>query len=356
MISIQSAFKKYEVHIHKDFNQISFSSVQDNTFIVIDRHLYELYREELFSEIPNDHMYLLDAVEDNKVIDTALEICERMTELSAKRNAVLISFGGGIIQDITGFVASVLYRGIKWIFYPTTLLAGCDSCIGGKTSLNYKSFKNLLGTFYPPDQIHICIPFFSTLSDRDFMSGLGEVVKFNVMQGKEGIHRIDDQITHLLDRDTDSLYDCILSSLEYKKGYIEADEFDRGVRIHLNFAHTFGHALETTSHYNIPHGTAVAMGTIMANRISCRRNWIDNDTAIHMDSLLKTIISPDYLTANITVEEMLPAIKKDKKQTDDSITAVLLRGDELKPEIIHNLSVAEIIDALEHLKETVKKS
>ncbi len=111
---------------------------------------------------------MLEANEENKVISTVLSICEKIMEMPSKRNTVLLSIGGGIIQDITGFVANVIYRGIRWIFIPTTLLAACDSCIGGKTSLNYKTYKNLLGTFYPPDEIHICSQMFRTLGEKDF--------------------------------------------------------------------------------------------------------------------------------------------------------------------------------------------
>ena len=124
-----------------------------------------------------------------------------MTGLAAKRNIHLVSFGGGIIQDVTGFVANVLYRGIYWSFVPTTLLAACDSCIGGKTSLNYKHYKNLLGTFYPPDYIYICSKFFKSLSQKDFESGLGEVVKFNIMFGEKGLNKIEGKIDYLLQRD-----------------------------------------------------------------------------------------------------------------------------------------------------------
>lgn len=200
-----------------------------------------------------------------------------MTEIPAKRNAHLISIGGGIIQDITGFVANVLYRGIFWTFIPTTLLASCDSCIGGKTSLNYKKYKNLLGTFYPPDEIFICPKFFKTLTDKDFKSGLGEVVKFNIMAGPNGLANIENNIEKLLLRDEDCLNEFVRSSLSFKKDFIEIDEFDRGERIKLNFAHTFGHAIETVTGYEIPHGTAVAIGMIMADYIAVKRGLLDAD-------------------------------------------------------------------------------
>ena len=144
----------------------------------------------MLAVLPKEQLYILEATEENKRIETALEICEIMTNIPAKRNARLISFGGGIVQDVTGFVANILYRGIHWTFFPTTLLAACDSCIGGKTSLNYKKFKNLLGTFFPPDRLIICYPVFWTFSEKDFLTGFGEVVKFNVMFGESVVRNV----------------------------------------------------------------------------------------------------------------------------------------------------------------------
>ena len=152
---IESSIKKYEVHIEKSFEFIENLLAKENAFFVIDENVYSLYNEKLFSYINKDQLYIFNAIESNKTIDKALDICEKLTDFNAKKNLHLISFGGGIVQDITGFVANILYRGIHWTFIPTTLLAACDSCIGGKTSLNYKHFKNLLGTFYPPDEIYM---------------------------------------------------------------------------------------------------------------------------------------------------------------------------------------------------------
>jgi 3-dehydroquinate synthase len=165
---IKSNIRDYSVTIEKNFNFISGLLKSENAFFVVDKIVFEIYKEKLFQSVPAENIFLIEALETNKTIETALEICEVMTSIPAKRNARLISFGGGIIQDITGFAANILYRGIHWTFVPTTLLAGCDSCIGGKTSLNYKKYKNLLGTFYPPDAIFICSEFFNTLLKVDW--------------------------------------------------------------------------------------------------------------------------------------------------------------------------------------------
>ena len=317
-------------------------------FVVIDSNVYSIYKDKLFADIPGSQLYIIDAIEEKKTIDTVLEICEIMTNIPAKRNAKLISIGGGIVQDVTGFVANILYRGINWIFYPTTLLAACDSCIGGKTSLNYKKFKNLLGTFFPPDEIRICTPFFKSLTEKDFQSGLGEVVKFNVMFGKAGITNIENNIDKLLQRDDDKLLEFVDSSLLFKKDFIEEDEFDNGVRIHLNYAHTFGHAFETMSNYEIPHGTAVAMGTIVANRISLERNWITEENVLQVENVLWKIIHVDAKHIHVSMDEIISAIHKDKKQVGEQLTAVLMK-DDMKLQIVHDVQREEIEKAINYV-------
>ncbi len=349
---IQSSTKKYSVNISENFEAVKSLPIDEKTFVVIDQKLYELYRNELFMDIPPERMYILEAMEENKQIDTALAICGIMTGISAKRNAKLVSFGGGIVQDVTGFVANILYRGISWTFFPTTLLAACDSCIGGKTSLNYKKYKNLLGTFYPPDEIYICTPFFQTLSERDFLSGLGEVVKFNVMFGESGIQKMEDNIEALLERKEDKLREFVESSLLFKKTFIEEDEFDKGIRIHLNFAHTFGHAFETISGYLIPHGTAVAMGTIVANRISLERGWLTKDRVTRVEGVLQKIIPIDAKTVNVNMDDVIAAIHKDKKQIGKELTAVLMK-DNMQLEVVHDVKREEIERSVRYLFEQI---
>lgn len=344
---IKSSFKEYEAAIKNEFDFLDNLKNEKNKLFVIDSKVYEIYRH-LFDELLEDEVLVIHALEENKKIDMALQICERMTEIPAKRNAHLISIGGGIVQDITGFSANILYRGIQWTFVPTTLLAACDSCIGGKTSLNYKKYKNLLGTFYPPDKIYICPKFFQSLEQKDFESGLGEVVKFNIMYGDEGLKKIENSIDDLLERKEDCLNEYVRNSLLFKKDFIESDEFDKGERIKLNFAHTFGHAFETVSKYEIPHGTAVAMGMIVADRISMSRGYLDKNFVTKVENVLKKIIHFDL--KKYDMEELLDAIRKDKKQVDENITAVLFNSDK-KLEIYHDVQRTEIEDAFYNLCE-----
>lgn len=350
---IKSSTKNYSVNFEKDFSFLDAFKQETNKLFVIDKNLYNLYHEQLFADIPEKDLYIIEALEENKTIETALDLCERMTDIPAKRNAHLISLGGGIVQDITGFVANILYRGIKWSFVPTTLLAACDSCIGGKTSLNYKRYKNLLGTFYPPDAIYICSKFFQTLSERDFKSGLGEVVKFNVMFGEKGIENIENNMDVLLTRNEEILDGFVKNSLLFKKDFIEEDEFDKGVRINLNFAHTFGHAFETISEYVIPHGTAVAMGTLVADYISTKRGYMSDDICKRIENVLLKIIHIECDIRKFDMDKIIDAIRKDKKQVDSNITAVLF-DENMKLKIYHDLKKDEIEKAIQYIYTVIE--
>ena len=350
---IQSKSKEYSVIMEEELTFLAELQKDCNTQFVIDKKVYELY-QDYFSDIPSEKLILLDAIEENKTIDTALAICEKMTVIPAKRNARMVSVGGGIIQDITGFAANILYRGISWIFVPTTLLAACDSCIGGKTSLNYKKYKNLLGTFYPPDEIHICAKFFQTLSEQDFKSGMGEVTKFNLMAGKDGIVKLQNNMPQLLQRDEETILRFVKSSLEFKKAYIEEDEFDRGVRIQLNFAHTFGHAIEVLTGYKIPHGTAVAIGMIMADCISVQRGILSKAYAEESEKLLLQVIDIGDSLLHISTESMIEVMRKDKKQTDNSLTAILMADCEdgrVELKIMKDLQKDEVEYALQYVQK-----
>ena len=314
-MKIQSKLKEYEVLLEQDTDFLGRLSKTQNAQFVIDEKVYGLY-EDLFSEIPKERLILVEAAEQNKVIDTALDICEKITEIPAKRNAVLISVGGGIIQDITGFVANITYRGISWIFVPTTLLAACDSCIGGKTSLNYKKYKNLLGTFYPPDEIHICSRMFRTLTERDFKSGLGEVVKFNIMAGEEGLCHIENSIAPLLSREPDIVNKFVESSLLFKKGFM-----------------------------------------IMANHISAMRGLIAEEIVSRSENVLLKVIDIDIELLAKPLDEYLAAIRKDKKQVSESLTAVLISryGKTAELSVIHDLREKEIEEAVQYFIERYKR-
>jgi 3-dehydroquinate synthase len=319
---IKSHLKDYEVSFCRGFAFLRELKLLESKFIVIDANVLKLYKKQ-FSLFLSGPSMVLNSTERNKTVKKALEIAESIMELPSKRNTVLVSIGGGIIQDVTGFAASILYRGIKWIFVPTTLLAQTDSCIGSKTSLNHGQNKNLLGTFFPPDKIYNDAGFIETLSQKDFLSGIGEMAKIAITRGIKGIEEFEKDSKELLNRDNVKVQEWVGKSLEVKKKFIEFDEFDSGKRKLLNFGHTFGHALERTSSYAVPHGQGVSIGMLLANSISAERGLISSS----LNGRLKKMIAP-LINVKIRKEyfskEYIDAIKKDKKRQGAALAAILL--------------------------------
>jgi len=321
---------------------------------VIDKKVFDLYKDSVLKDLDMKRVYLLKALEKNKNINSALQICNKMAEMSFRRSDILISVGGGIIQDVTGFAANIYNRGVKWTFVPTTLLAQCDSCIGSKTSLNFLKFKNLLGTFYPPDNIFICLDFVKTLTKDDYLSGLGEVAKFNIMSAKDGLKLLEKNMEKLLNRDVETLRFFVERSLEFKKSFIERDEYDLGVRNLLNFAHTFGHAFETVSNYAIPHGQAVTLGLIVANNVSFKRNLLEKKLKERIENICFNLISVKLDKTLFDSNNVIEAMKKDKKRRTEKLAAVLLATD-LSLTVVQDIEFTEIEESLSNIFNTLQR-
>ena len=274
---IHSKIHDYDVHFHDTSDFLHDFSRRGERCYVIDANVLRCHGQGCLREIAREPVIELAVSEQGKCLDTVLTLYDRLIERAAKRNLTLISIGGGILQDLSGFAASTLYRGIPWIFVPTTLLAQADSCIGSKTSLNYKRFKNLIGTFYPPAEIFIHIPFLQTLPETDFFSGVGEVVKLHVMGGESSTRAIIGLLPAIARREPAALRTAVEASLGIKQTFLAGDEFDTGRRNMLNFGHCFGHAIESSSDFAIPHGQAVVAGMILAGAVVRRRGLLSEE-------------------------------------------------------------------------------
>ena len=190
-VCITSNISDYEVTFDEAFTNLADDAKDKGTVFIIDKNVYDTYIDkfcELFENVPGiTRCYFVDAIESNKTMSKAQEIIKFLIAANFKRTSTLVAIGGGITQDLTCFVASVLFRGVAWKFYPTTLLAQCDSCIGSKSSINVGDYKNQVGTFYPPKEIVVDVSFLDTLSNDDVLSGLGEAIK---------VHYLDPQKRH----------------------------------------------------------------------------------------------------------------------------------------------------------------
>ena len=236
---------------------------------------------------------LIPALESNKSLEQLPPLIEQLRRAGVDRGTTLIAVGGGIIQDIAAFAASVYMRGLDWIYVPTTVLAMVDSCIGGKSSINVGPYKNLVGTFHPPQHIRIDPLLASTLPPEQFAGGLVEAAKICFCRGPQSFARYLSQTPAPL-MSPAALEQVILESLQAKKHFIEIDEFDKKERLLLNFGHTFGHALEGASNYGIPHGIAVALGILCSFAFQRQRGiQTDDPTAArlqhHLDALISTL-------------------------------------------------------------------
>jgi 3-dehydroquinate synthase len=326
VIKIKSNIRDYDVCFKRanGFLKEIDRGTSHNCYI-IDENVWELYRRSTFSDLDKNNVIVLPVSEERKNLHTVQELYDCLIERSAKRNMTLTSVGGGIVQDITGFLASTLYRGIQWIFIPTTLLAQADSCIGSKTSLNYKSYKNLIGTFFPPVGVCIDNAFLNTLKDIDFYSGLGEAVKLHIMGGERHVNTILELLPGIISKRQEALEKTVYHSLLIKQGYIEGDEFDAGRRNLLNYGHCFGHALETTSGFEIPHGQAVVIGMIFANIVSRRRNLLSHTLEYFLlqRALLPSLIEKPGKSL-LKSDTIISAMKKDKKRTGEGLPLITM--------------------------------
>lgn len=329
-----------------------------NSYFVIDETVWSLYRASILSCIPMDRALVLPIQEDLKNYESVKSIYDQLLTCAAKKNLHLVAIGGGILQDISGFAASTLYRGISWSFVPTTLLAQADSCIGGKTSLNYGEYKNLLGTFFPPRSIHIYSDFLKTQRLDDFLSGLGEVIKLHLLGaasvGDGLLGSIKELVTQMRSMSTEALALGVHRSLDVKRGFIIEDEFDTGRRNLLNYGHCFGHALESASKFRIPHGQAIVVGMMAANIVARNREWLDPavEHAVNLD-LLRPVVNLVPTAEELNKQPIVEAMKRDKKRTGQDLPLVLFR-DGFHFERVGDLKEAEVSKALTELAELFK--
>lgn len=346
VIKIKSNLRDYEIRTG-EANEFVKSLVDlDYKAFVIDENVWHLYADSILSTLPESETLVFPALEEKKTLEGVQDIYEYLLKRSAKRNLTLVTIGGGILQDVTGFAASTLYRGINWIFIPTTLLAQADSCIGSKTSLNYKGYKNLIGSFYPPSTVWIDPTFLKTLQTQDFYSGLGEIVKLHIMGGEEKIQQLLRTYDSICAMDMAALQHTIQMSLEIKIDYITGDEFDLGRRNMLNYGHCFGHAIESASDFRIPHGQAVVAGMILANYIACKRGLLSKEKCSLIErKLLVPSLKMNLHPNDLQPEAIIEAMGKDKKRTGRGLALVMLTDLNELVRVV-DLDILEVREAL----------
>jgi len=298
---------------------------REENFFIIDKTVNSLY-PEIKRNLKPERVILIDINEDSKTISYIGPVITNLIELGFKKNNCLIAIGGGITQDISGYISSILYRGVEWKFVPTTLLSQGDSCIGSKTSINFNGIKNVLGTFYPPKNIYVCNDFLKTLPEDDITSGIGEMLHYFSIFDLPLAQQLSDNYDNLVS-DRSQILSYTKKSLEYKKKLIEIDEFDKNERRVFNYGHTFGHAIETLTSHNISHGLAVIIGMKISNHISRRSGFLSEDKKKTLDSILKNIFHIQCPVNKENINEYMSYLLKDKKNVGSSVNCILMADD-----------------------------
>lgn len=324
-LTIQSHTGPYRAMFDDDALARLNGDVPTEAHFIVDARVAELYADAMENVLSAPSVLLLEASEDTKTLDRFPAYVEHLVSRGVRRNHMLVAIGGGIIQDTTCFLAATLLRGIEWRFYPTTLLAQADSCIGSKSSINAGAAKNILGTFTPPREVFISTRFLDTLDERDVRSGIGEMLKVHAIEGPAAFDAIAADYERILtDRSVTMRY--IRQSLEIKLPYIEEDEFDRARRNIFNYGHTFGHAIEAATKFAVPHGLAVTMGMDLANFAAARLGHADDRTFERMHPVLRRNYA-GFEAVKVPLDPFVAALGKDKKNVGTDLVAILPDSD-----------------------------
>jgi 3-dehydroquinate synthase len=344
LMKIKSYKGEYEINFTDDFIASLNGVVQEGDVLLFDAKVSELYGNRFSAFEKTNTFIVIPSGERSKSFDAAKELIEKLMEIGFKRNHRLIAIGGGIIQDAVAFVASILFRGVEWFFVPTTLLAQGDSCIGSKTSVNFGNCKNLLGGFHPPSKIYIDSVFLDTLVEEEVRSGLGEMLHFFMISGRQDFELFRDIFRDNF-KDSKSIKRLTQRSLAIKKEIIERDEFDQGPRKVFNFGHSFGHALEGITNYQIPHGIAVSYGMDIANNVSVYLGLMEEHICFESRELLSDIWrGTDF--PQINIKHYMDLLSKDKKNVGKKLNLILSRGfgDMLMHEVSPDLEFVSVVD------------
>jgi 3-dehydroquinate synthase len=325
IIQIDTEQKSYQiflgVELKNQLNTFLDKTPGKRVFVVYDEHLKSTFQslKVLPSVIGS---YEVASGESSKSIESYYKIHTELMKVQLKRTDYLIALGGGVVGDLTGFVAATYQRGCGFIQVPTTVLAQVDSSVGGKTAINHDLGKNMIGAFKQPDAVIADFELLKTLSSRQFINGFSEIIKAAIL-GDEALFKSLEELEGI---DTCDLLPIISSSINVKKYFVEADEKDLGIRNQLNLGHTFGHAIETIFQYqNILHGEAVAIGMIIAANFAYDNKMLCAKDRDRIQRLIERIGLPTELPKACNPDNMIKAMTLDKKNLNAGVTFIVPR-------------------------------
>jgi 3-dehydroquinate synthase len=304
--------------------------------IITDEHVAPLYLDMVMDSLQTDGIeavsLTLPAGEKTKSFEHYMAVCDLILEARIERNDAVIALGGGVIGDLTGFAAGTVRRGVRFVQIPTTLLSQVDSSVGGKTGINTRHGKNLVGVFHQPDLVLADSSVLDTLSKREFRAGYAEVVKYGLIDKPDFFEWLEKNWQEVF-AGGPARIEAIATSCQAKSDVVVEDEFENGRRALLNLGHTFGHALEAATEYDskrLVHGEGVAIGMVLAHQFSSRLNLASPDDAKRVEAHLKAVglpVSMNEIPGTLPpVEMLMAAIAQDKKVKSGKLTFILTHG------------------------------
>jgi len=353
--SVKTKYKivwsQQEANFIKSINNFLNRKKYSSHFLITNDKIYKQYSSFIQQHFLGVEVIIIKDGESHKKLSTIEHICIQLNEKGVDRKTCLWAFGGGVIGDITGFVAAIYMRGVSFVQVPTTLLAMVDSSVGGKTGVNLASGKNMVGSFYQPQKVFMHIPLLETLGKKEVLCGLAEVVKSAIIYDKEFFQYLENNLVAIQNRDQDTFKYLSYSSAKIKASVVEQDEKEGGLRAILNFGHTLAHAVENYFNYKkITHGEAVAFGMAFATFFSAKKNFISQEIYTRIINLIEKLELP----ANIDqlpeknlkkkkafLKHCLVAMAKDKKNLNGQVRFILIHdiGEAMLPVAIPQIEL-----------------
>lgn len=323
----------YDIMIENDFDKLKEKMMglelkDAKAMIITDSNVGPIYLDVIKDQIKdvcsNTFCYQITAGETSKNLDTVQAIIREMIDHSMNRHDFMIALGGGVVGDITGFVASIYMRGIPFIQLPTSLLAQVDSSIGGKTGVDFEEYKNMIGAFHMPLLVYINTATLDTLDARQFYSGMAEVMKYGLIMDASFYEWLLDKLYEIHERKPDIMEEMIEYSCKCKQRIVEKDPLENGDRALLNYGHTIGHAIEKAMDFTLLHGECVALGCVAAAYISWKKDRISMDEYYEIRDMFVPFNLPISITG-IKAQNIVALTKSDKKAISNGIRFILLK-------------------------------
>lgn len=325
----------YDIVIEHDFSKLADKLLElgvenKKVCIISETNVAPIYLDEVEKKIGQVAKkvchYVFDAGEANKNIDTICGMYECLIKEQFDRKDILVALGGGVVGDMTGFAAATYLRGISFVQVPTSLLSQVDSSIGGKTGIDFKCYKNMVGAFKQPSLVYVNINTLKSLPEREYLSGMGEIIKHGYIKNKAFLNWLSDNRDEIISLNEDILEQMVFESLKVKKNVVEKDPLEKGERAHLNFGHTLGHAIEKEMNFSLLHGECVALGMVCALSISAQKGYISKEEYEEGVRLIQAFKLPVKINkiAGFTNENVVNATLLDKKMESGVIKFVLL--------------------------------